>query len=233
MHRSSFCALVGALAVLASCGTAEQAPSSQRVERNAHAFATSFEPMFLGWGSNLVGEARAVDTRDVIAIAAGGRHTVALRPDGTVVAWGYNSRGQTNVPTALTGVIAIAAGYDHTVVLKSDGTVRAWGENLSGQSTVPYGLYGVTAIAAGARHTLALKGDGKVVAWGTSSAGQATVPVSLSGVTAIGAGLEHSLRWSPEERSFHGAATRTARRTFRTTCGASSPLRRATTTAWR
>ena len=53
-----------------------------------------------------------------MAIDAGGYHTVALKQDGTVVAWGYNDEGQTKVPAGLSGVVAIAAGGFHTVVLK-------------------------------------------------------------------------------------------------------------------
>ena len=52
---------------------------------------------------------------DVVAIAAGGRHTVALKADGTVVAWGYDTFGQTDVPGGLTRVVAIAAGEYHSV----------------------------------------------------------------------------------------------------------------------
>ena len=54
----------------------------------------------------------------VVAIAAGGFHTVALKQDGTVVAWGDNNKGQTKVPAGLSGVVAIAAGGEHTVALK-------------------------------------------------------------------------------------------------------------------
>ena len=75
---------------------------------------------------------------------------------GTVVAWGQNYNGQTNVPAGLSGVTAIAAGGWHTVALRSDGTVVAWGWNTDGQTIVPAGLSGVTAIAAGAYHTVAL-----------------------------------------------------------------------------
>ena len=46
----------------------------------------------------------------VTAIAAGGYHTVALKSDGTVAAWGDNAQGQRTVPAGLTGVTAIAAG---------------------------------------------------------------------------------------------------------------------------
>jgi alpha-tubulin suppressor-like RCC1 family protein len=62
-----------------------------------------------------------------MAIAAGSQHTVALRTDGTVRAWGYNDFGQTTVPSDLGASMAIAAGAYHTVALRTDGTVRAWG----------------------------------------------------------------------------------------------------------
>ncbi len=123
-------------------------------------------------------------------IVGGRYHTVALKNDGTVVAWGsdYLSRGGATVPSGLSGVIAVAAGDFHTVALKNDGTVVAWGDNSSGQATVPAGLSPVSAIAASGSHTLALKTDGMVVAWGSNSYGQTTVPVGLSGVSAIAAG---------------------------------------------
>ncbi len=89
-------------------------------------------------------------------IAAGYSHSLALKFDGTVVAWGDDYSGQITELGGLTGVVAIAAGEDHSLALKSDGTVVAWGYNYSGQVTVPGGLAGVVAIAAGYAHNLAL-----------------------------------------------------------------------------
>jgi hypothetical protein len=45
----------------------------------------------------------------VVAIAARGSHSLTLKSDGTVVAWGDNGSGQSTVPDGLTGVVAIAA----------------------------------------------------------------------------------------------------------------------------
>lgn len=86
---------------------------------------------------------------DVIAIAGGGWHSLALRRDGTVWAWGYNANGQlgdgstVNRPTAvvvrdlngqpLKGWVAIAAGYSHSLAALENGTVWAWGYNQLGQ----------------------------------------------------------------------------------------------------
>jgi hypothetical protein len=93
---------------------------------------------------------------NVVAIAAGDSHSLALKADGTVVAWGYNNYGQTNVPAGLSNVAAIAGGWAHSLALKNDGTVVAWGDNADGQTDVPAGLSNVVAIAAGGFHSLAL-----------------------------------------------------------------------------
>ena len=46
---------------------------------------------------------------------------LALKSNGTVVAWGNNGTGQTDVPVGLSNVIAISVGGSHSVALVSDG----------------------------------------------------------------------------------------------------------------
>lgn len=125
---------------------------------------------------------------NLTAVAAGASHSLGLRPDGTVLAWGNNSYGQTNVPAGLSNVVAVAAGARHSEALKSDGTVVAWGDNTYGQLLVPTGLSNVTRLATSSYYTLALKNDGTIVGWGNNSSGQLDVPAGLTNVQDIAAG---------------------------------------------
>jgi len=148
----------------------------------------------VAWGWKCEGQSWPVPAglSGVTAIAAGDCHSLALRSDGTVVAWGIAARSWP-VPAGLSGVTAIAARSYHSLALEADGTVVAWGANNVGQTTVPAGLSGVIAIAAGGAHSLALKSNGTVVAWGDDGDDQTDVPAGLSGVTAIAAGVDQSL----------------------------------------
>lgn len=78
----------------------------------------------------------------------------------TIVAWGSNTYGQTNVPSGLSNVVTVAAGGYHSLALKIDRTVAAWGTNSFGQTNVPADLSNVVMVAAGGYHSLALKSDG-------------------------------------------------------------------------
>ena len=73
--------------------------------------------------------------KDIVAISAGGWHTVGLKADGTVIAAGYNHDGQCDV-SGWKDIVAVSAGACHTVGLKSDGTVIAAGYNHDGQCNV-------------------------------------------------------------------------------------------------
>ena len=141
------------------------------------------------WPSNAVARLWPVGLSNAVAFAAGSKHIIALRSDGSVVAWGTNDYGQLKVPAGLTNIIAVAAGGNHSLALRRNGTVVAWGDNRSSQTNVPAGLTNVVAIAAGAAHSLALKRDGTMVQWGTYYAGGP----SASNAVAIAAGGTHNL----------------------------------------
>jgi alpha-tubulin suppressor-like RCC1 family protein len=88
----------------------------------------------VAWGSNTLGQTNVPpDLTNVIAIAAGSVHSLALRADGAVCAWGTGNYGETNVPPGLSNVVAIAAAgfygnnYGYSLALKSDSTVTGWG----------------------------------------------------------------------------------------------------------
>lgn len=122
---------------------------------------------------------------------------LALKANGTVIGWGSNDYGQTNVPSGLTGVLATAAGDNNSLALLSGGTVVGWGYNANGMHTVPAELTiatsHVVSIFAGPAHYLALNQDGGVVAWGENFNGETNVPPGLTNVIAISGGYGFSL----------------------------------------
>ena len=125
-------------------------------------------------------------------IASGSGYSVALKYDGSVVAWGDNYYGQSTVPSGLNGIVQVAAGEHHVVSLRSDGTVVAWGRKADGITKVPVGLNSVVQISAGGSTTAALKSDGSVVTWGSFySDDEWPVPAGLSGVVQIAVGSRH------------------------------------------
>jgi len=139
------------------------------------------------WGFYVYTNVPVAAQSGVMAIASGDHHTVALKTNGEVLAWGDNNYGQTDVPVAAqSGVMAIAAAFSQTVALKSNGTVLAWGRNGQAQTNVPAALQGkVRAIAAGGLDTGVVKTNGEAVVWGYYPT-LTNVPVAArSGVTAI------------------------------------------------
>lgn len=131
---------------------------------------------------------------DVVAVAAGWYHSLALRRDGTVWAWGRNDKGQVGITPnplvpypvrGLTDVVEIRAGADTSYALRRDGTVWAWGwgrfgilgngefrdqplpvqvQGLTGVRAFPSGVFG-DAVAG------VLKEDGTVWVWGNNTHG--------------------------------------------------------------
>ena len=123
-------------------------------------------------------------------IAGGGRHTVGIRPDGTVVATGNNDDGQCNVD-GWTDIGFVAAGFSHTVGLEEGGTVVATGNNDDGQCNVG-GWTDIGLVVAGDWHTVGLRNDGSVVATGKSDQGQCDV-LGWADIQQVAAGGAHTV----------------------------------------
>jgi len=110
------------------------------------------------WGYNAYGQLGTGDTNysnvpvsvtgltgTFVAVAAGQNHTVALKSNGTVCAWGDNRYGQLgdgtttqhNAPVVISalsgsGITEIAAG-NHTIAITKDGALWTCGNNSNGQ----------------------------------------------------------------------------------------------------
>ena len=134
----------------------------------------------------------------VVAVAAGSYHSLAVRSDGTVWAWGRNVAGELGMSTStsqsalavqvpgLSGMTAVTAGLYFSVALRGDGTAWAWGYNVYGElgsgsntnsTSVPTQVSNAAAtvaIAAGAdgEHLLLLQSNGTVLATGNNQYGQ-------------------------------------------------------------
>ena len=119
---------------------------------------------------------------------------LAVRSDGTVMAWGANYDGQLGDGTTtardtpatvagLSGVSAVAEGDDSSYALLSNGTLMAWGYNNHGQlgdgtttnkdtpEAVP-GMTGVRAIGAEQYDALAAMSNGSLYGWGYNGYGE-------------------------------------------------------------
>lgn len=144
----------------------------------------------VGWGSQVVG----IDLSSGFTSAAtGGYHSLGLKTDGSIVAWGDNHARQCIVPSPNSGFMAIAAGYGHSLGLKANRSIVGWGDNTYGQRTIPSPNSGFVAIAAGDDFSLGLKDTGSIIAWGDNNYGQTDVPLPNTGVVAIAAAGNCSL----------------------------------------
>lgn len=129
---------------------------------------------------------------DGVALGAGMFHSLAVRPDGSVWAWGMNGSGQLGsggaagafsvVPVQVPGItdaVAVAGGWHQSHAIRSDGTLWSWGSAFTGlggyssnapPTQVP-GLSGVTSVAAGEGASFAVLSDGTLWSWGFNGSG--------------------------------------------------------------
>ena len=168
-----------------------------------HAVALKEDGTLWSWGNNEYGQlgngtnvSSSVPVKigsDFTSIAAGGAvpvmwvynvsgHSMALKRDGTLWAWGSNSYGQLgdgtsedrNLPVEVgSGFTKIAVGSTSSRGLKEDGTLWGWG-SIYGQSPVinPALIGSDYASMSTDDHDLALKTDGTLWAWGHNQLGQ-------------------------------------------------------------
>ncbi len=159
-----------------------------------------------------------IDALTWLRVSAGAYHSVAIKTDGTLWAWGKNTYGQLgngltvnrSVPTRIgtgTDWFSASAGVNHTLAVTASGTLWAWGRNDQGQlgdgtvidQNIPTQIGADTnwlATSAGHQHSVALKTDGTLWAWGSNALGQfgngtttgSSVPIRID-ASAMGGGL--------------------------------------------
>jgi alpha-tubulin suppressor-like RCC1 family protein len=127
---------------------------------------------------------------DWVLVSSGFWHSIAIKSNGQLWAWGNNQYGQLGLdsieykstPTrvgSLTDWASVYTGYNHTFAKRTNGSLYSWGLDSAGQLGTP-GVNewlstptligsGYTEVAVGYDHTLVIKTDGTL--WGTGHNG--------------------------------------------------------------
>uniref|UniRef100_A0A8C2TBD0 Probable E3 ubiquitin-protein ligase HERC4 n=1 Tax=Coturnix japonica TaxID=93934 RepID=A0A8C2TBD0_COTJA len=142
---------------------------------------------------------KELGNHDIVQIACGDHHSMALSRGGNLFTWGRNNRGQLGVgsldpiisePRLVKGLkgiplAQIAAGGAHSVVVSLSGAVYSWGKNDFGQLGLRHTYdrdrpsyvealehWKAVFISCGADHTAVLSMDGLLYTFGAGGAGQ-------------------------------------------------------------
>lgn len=139
--------------------------------------------------------------KQIIQIAAGGLHSLALSADGRVFSWGCNDEKALghDQPEFTVGMVEglgqqkitqIACGDSISAALSSDGSVWTWGTFRDSKGLLGHSAHAqvdfqerpckmeslqkekIVQIAAGANHLMAVTATGTVYAWGSGEQGQ-------------------------------------------------------------
>lgn len=132
---------------------------------------------------------------NVVQITSGNGCEVALKTDGTLLAWGNTDKGRINLPPGLSSIVQVNmnSGGIHGLALRENGEVVAWGDDEWGRATVPADLAPVVQVAAGGVFSAVLLADGTVRVWGFGSTGSLAPPPNLTDVVSIASGRLHML----------------------------------------
>lgn len=126
---------------------------------------------------------------NVVRISASTHAALAVRGDGTVVAWGgqdAHSLLLTILPDGLTNIVDGVFTYDAAFALRANGTLVAWGERVA--TNTPTGLTNIAKICTDSAGAIALLSNGTVVAWGRPSF--TNFPPGLTNVVDVATGWE-------------------------------------------
>ncbi len=220
----------------------------KQVEVGRHALATKLDNSLWAWGGNTVGQlgdgttvtksspVRIGTLNDWEYVSAGEeRHSLAVKTDGTLWAWGDNSNGQLGDGTVVNksspikiGTLNdwkyVSAGSKYSTAIKTDGTIWAWGRNDTGilgdgtvvgkSSPIKIGILtnwkyvSAGSVYSGSAHTLAIKTDGTLWAWGDGNFGKLGDGTIVSKSSPIQIGL--LTNWKQVVAGYeHSAAVKT------------------------
>lgn len=142
----------------------------------------------VAWGRNTYGQCDVPPGGDFVAVAAGDGHSLALKSDRSLVAWGY---GECEVPKG-NDFVAITAYGPYRIALRSNSSLVGWGQHKDDRCDVPKGK-GFVAVAAGETSALGLKSDGSLIQWDYKGNYLRDKPPLGNDFVAIAAGDRHNL----------------------------------------
>lgn len=170
-----------------------------------HTYAIDSNSHLYSWGGNgIIGTLglnsnkmyfdtpqKVENDNDWLKISSNDEHTIGLKKDYTLWAWGRNNLGQLGTGNYQSQIIPkmvnslkiwkdISAGWQHSIALKNDSSIWAWGNNSYGELglgldsfdfNIPHKINGSKwiKICAAANTTFAIQANGKLWCWGKNT----------------------------------------------------------------